>query len=626
MPFLDGNPDWEGSRLELHPTRAAIRGYQFHHGAPWGHRRDDTEPNADTSANVKTCAPWAKSRATDLGEMLHFAGGVQQIYAGDDVVELGFLWAPEVLWIDSTDTVNANLEDGGVYYYTATYSHIQNGRIHRSAPASPVQFTNLAPNAQSMRVYVRTMTISMKDRETVLGQASPITLEIWRTYYEDGASVEDGGTHVFKRVFCEEPSGVYPIVDTPVNDRDEWYMTVVDGQGDAELRRAESLAWQLDTTTLTWNIPPPIPPPACDVACEWENRLWTAKGSLIHYSNELIYIGAQIGAPEFSTNNVFNTHGIGRITGLIPMDNRLFVTTRDGIYALVGDGNLRVGTGSTLRLEVVVEGIGCIEPASIVIIPAIGFTFQSANGLYAFTRETGIDYIGAPVEDLVREAGNVRAATLLEDRHQIRFTINRSPTGIVPDPYVLTWDYLRNKWSEIDAPAVASATTARLNEMVDACAWRGEEGETLHVFLQHNGLAVERAASDTVYADTAYSGAAGVAMDARTGWIEFGEFVRIRKLGLLFDRPHESDITVEIAIDRNGTYAETVVQTIAIAAGAPAYYEVPLQTQKMAAIMVRIYESGTVDQTENLRLVRMTFLVGRRKGLRAVPAVQVRGT
>src|SRR5690606_12751853 len=120
---------------------------------------------------------------------------------------------------------------------------------------------------------------SMKDRDIDVG-ARPISIEIWRTYFEDSATAESGGTYLFRRAWCVPGTNTasQQIAGTPINDRSEWMQSVTDGQSDARVQYAELLPWQLDPTTLQWNLPTPIPPPACDVAAQWSNRLWVAKG------------------------------------------------------------------------------------------------------------------------------------------------------------------------------------------------------------------------------------------------------------------------------------------------------------------------------------------------------------
>lgn len=606
----------DGSSVELHPTQASIRGYEFHHEDPWLHRRDDSEPAAPAAANVKTCAPWSIGQATDLGQFLHFAGGVQHVYAGERLVELGYLWSPQILDLSANGSTSdgSGFVDDGVYYYTLTYAwRDEHGHLHRSAPADPVAYTQTA-DAEGVTIVARTMTLSMKDRTTD-GGARPISIEVWRTYFEDGATAEDGGTYLFRRVFCTPGTNpaTMSIVGTPINDRAVWMQEFDDGQSDDEVAVAELLPWQLDPTTLAWNLPTPIPPPPCDVAAAWNNRLFVAKGDTIRYSKEIETLGTQQIAPEFNDVNVYRLDNRGPITGLMTMDNGMPAFTRDSIMLMTGLGNDGGGSGSSLEHSVVASGIGCIEPRSLVYAPAVGVFFQSERGVYLLSRETGVEYVGADVEDIVREAGNIRSATLLEDRHQVKFVLNRAPAAGVPNPYALTYDYLRKQWAEVDAPAVGSASTNRLNEMQGGCAWRGEAGEILHVFLQSGGLALERPSDDTAYSDTTHSATVAVPIDVQTGWISFAGiagFQVVHEITIDTEKPQSSDVTVTLDYEIDGTWDATNTSTHEITPTNGRIRVRPL-IRSCSAIRIRIAESGTVPLTENIRISAVTVTVGR---------------
>lgn len=620
MPTPDG----------LNPTRAGVREYEFHHEDPWMHRRDDSEPAVSSTQNLNVCAPWSIGKATDLGEFMHFSGGVQHVYAGRTLVELGFLWSPELIDVSLNGSpAPANtFEADGTYYYTYTYAWPdEHGHIHRSQPAPPVALVQAA-TPEEVEVTMRAMTVSMKDRA---GSDRPISLELWRTYFEDGATAESGGTYLFRRVFCEPGlSGAGQVVgETPINDRTYWGQTVVDAQTDSNIALAELLPWQLDPNTLTWNLAIPVPPPACTVACVWNNRLWVVPSEhqdQIWYTNEILPIGAQQGAPEFNDFNIFRFDNRGPITAMVPMDNRLIVFTRDGAFALVGDGNDLTGANATLQMEVLADGVGCIEPRSVVLIPAIGILFQSARGIYAFTRETGITYIGADVEDIIREAGNVRAATLLENRHQVKLAINRAPTASDVDPTVLTYDYLRKMWFEGDVAEVGSASTERLNEMQAGCAWRGQAGETLHVFLQSGGLAVERAESDTAFSDTSHTATVAVPLDVTTSWISLaglGGLKRVKEIQIATTRHNAGEMSVDFWYDIDGSFDDSVApETFVFASPASDKLVIRPAAQKYTSFKLRVYESGTVPQTENVRITAITALAASKRGLTKVAATQ----
>jgi hypothetical protein len=119
------------------------------------------------------------------------------------------------------------------------------------------------------------------------------------------------------------------------------------------------------------------------------------------------------------------------------MLNELIVFTRDGVYAIQGQGNDGLGQGANLQLSTLHEGTGCIEPRSIVLAPP-GIFFQTEKGYYLLGRGKEADFAnaGAAIDDDVREAGNIRAATMLANHHQIRLACNGRPVTT----YTTTWE------------------------------------------------------------------------------------------------------------------------------------------------------------------------------------------
>lgn len=609
---------------ELEPAISRVREWVHYHEEPWMHRRDPKEPSAPSTENYKGSMHRASGMAEECAGLLVLPGGVTSLYDGAQIVEHGFYWAPEVTLASLNDS--GSLTEGGDYWYVANYAWTdRRGQLHRG-PLSVPQMVTIGEGHDSVTVTIRMMTVSMKDYTLYYPDASQIFVELWRTSVtgvDDAETAEQAlGVYTFRRVYGGDSNATgYQLRDTRVNDRTTFADDFVEGASDSRLLNHEPLQWQLNTSTLQWTPEPPNPHTPLRLAAVWQNRLWGVNPEddrEILYSDEILPLGTQYVAPEFLDTGRFRFDGRGEIVALFAMDTRGYIFTREAIYSLEGDPG-------ALFMSAISEGLGCIEPRSIVSAPAFGVFFQADRGIYLLSRETGVEYVGKDVEDIMRDAGNVRAASLKRDSHQVRFVLNGAPTSSDVSPRVLIYDYLRKLWSVIEAPEVGSASTERLNEMQGGCTWRGESGEDLHVFLQSGGLAVERASDDTTYADTTHTATAGVGIDITTGWIEFGEYARVSRFGLLLDRPTGSAITIEIAYDRFGTYTTTATQTHSISSATTPYHEVRLQTQKFAAIMIRIYESGTVTQANTLRVTRLSFLAAPKRGLRRVPAAQIGG-
>jgi hypothetical protein len=270
-------------------------------------------------------------------------------------------------------------------------------------------------------------------------------------------------------------------------------------------------------------------------------------------------------------------------------------------------------------LQRIASGIGCIEPRSVVHYSE-GVFFQSAKGIHRVTRGMTIDYPGAAIEDLIRAAGNVRGAVHLENRHQIRFSLQALPgTGpLAVRPRVAIYDYRVGLWSVRTLPMLAQSSTAsRLNENQHAVAWRGLQGETVHAVLEQGGLAIERAASDTVYADVNSSGTSeSVCLDVITEWFHpagiVGQWL-CDEIGIQTERVNAGPLTIQAWYNVDGlfagTYDENAPHCTWTYAGtsAPAYIPFRLNALKVSWVKLRIFEPSTAPATENVRLVSLTL-------------------
>jgi hypothetical protein len=600
----------QSSAGALRPVNAAVRGVVFYPDEPFTSRRDD-EPSA-LADNFKICQPRSLGRAVEIGGVLVFAGAMPSVYDGTQVVELGWPWLPEILDL-AADVLVGDGFGAGTYYICATYEwRDSKGHLHRSAPSQPISIT--LDTDEDIIVRVRCMGISVKDADFHYPSTAPIEIAIWH-------SVDEGQT--FYRTFAGS-AAVLPIGDTPQNDRDEpWLDVTLTSGGTPFSTSSELLSWSLGAGG--WNLPVPMTPPPLRVIEAWNNRLFGAsEDGVLYYSDEVLPApgGSENVVPEFWAENAFRYPWDGEIVAMQVMDNDLIVFTRDAIYAMGGQGNDGTGQGATLSVQVIERGTGCLEPKSVVLAPP-GIFFQSDKGVYLLNRGKQPDYVsaGAAIEERIRRMGNLRGAVLLPDRHQIRFVGNDAP-GTTADPAMLIYDYLHRQWSWTDQfPLLAGASTA-LNTMQATAAYRAIAGETLHVVLQQGGLAVERAASSTVYADENYTTTVAIPIDIQTEWIHLAGIAglkRIREIAIQVERENDSDLSCDVWYDENGTFDETTAyETYTWASGADDFGVIRPSRQKVSAVMLRIYESGTVAQTENIRVVSITIEIGTKTRIKRV--------
>jgi hypothetical protein len=608
---------------ELQPANAAVGYYRHYHEDEWTVRRDEKEvAQPDTPAwRGANSRPMALPVEVSTGLVL--AGGVTTAYDGQQPVELGFFHAPEIT-VDAV-AMGGTMDDAETYHWFCNYAWADSrGALHRGPPSRPVSVAVVANGFA--RITCRCHNLGEKDNVArhPLAASRPIVIETWRTTAPGGAFETTGPNsaplYIFRREYGADAP--FAIQNTPTSDPDAFTVTFDVGRPNSEVGTNEIAPWQLDLTTLQWTPPPPITHQPLAVAAVWQNRLFGVDPELglLRWSEEILPIGASPLWPEFLDTNTFRLDGVGDVTAMQVMDETLIVFSRDGVYALTGDPGAG-GANISLRLQRIASGIGCTEPRSVVHYSE-GIFFQSAKGIHRVTRGLGIDYPGAAIEDLIRAAGNVRGAVHLENRHQIRYSLQAAPgTGpLVVRPRVATYDYRVGKWSTRTFPMLAQSSTAsRLNEHQHATAWRGLQGETLHVVLQQGGLAIERAASDTVYADVNSSSAnETVCLDVITEWFHpagiVGQWL-CDEIGIQTERVNAGPLTIQAWYNVDGLFDGTYDLSTprctwtydGVANFAPAYIPFRLNALKVSWVKLRIFEPSTAPATENVRLVSLTL-------------------
>lgn len=612
----------DGSGSELHPAEAGVGWLRHHHEPPWTARRTDVEPTQpDTPAWRGASEAIALPVPTPAG--LVFTGGVATAYDGECAAELGFLWVPEIVNVDVANA-GGNVGDAGTYYWYVNYVWVDNrGGIIRGGPSRPVSAVLEADGFATLTV--RCCNLGMAGDLERYPLNAPVGIEVWRTYVVDGALVTDGdaslGTavYLFRSEYGENSVG-WRLQDLPQNDPGAFSVEIVVGRPNITVATNELGPYQLNLSSLQWTPPPPIPHQPLGPACLWQDRLFgqDPANNAIVWSEQITRIGSRYEWPRFLDTNRFETDGVSKITAMEPMDSALIVYTRDAIYALTGDPGAG-GSGGALSLQQIARGIGCDEPRSVVTYTE-GQVFQSAKGLHALSRGQGVTHVGAPIEDLVRDAGNVRGAVHLDDTHQLCFPLQAAPgTGpLSVRPRVATYDYRAGKWSIRTLPMLAQSSRAsRLNEVMHATAWRGRQGNTSLAVLAQSGLALQRSRSDAVYADVNFAGASeSVCLDVVTEWFHpagiVGQWL-CDEIGIQTERVHPGPLTIQAWYNVDGVFAGTYNESVPhcsftyAGTSAPAYIPFRLDVLRVSWVKLRIFEPTTAPATENVRLVSLSL-------------------
>lgn len=415
---------------ELLPTNAAVVEFVHHHEDPHVMYRDAADP-IQPDINFRHPYSRAMHQTAKAGAGLFISGGTPQMYDGRQMVECGFPWNPEILSYSESYT-EGELEPGVRQYYVV--ARWRDGAVvHRSGPSNI--FTIRAeveegdPENPSLMstIAVRTLTASVKDALAHFQTVQPIEYEVFRTTV-DGL--------VFYRVFGSGTAGSqYNQEDVPVNRNDAYVIFFNDGVPDTELvgQGLGPYQYQDDAnggaaagfSTLT-----PIVVPAFTCVAEWQNRIVgvSAQDGLLWYSSEMTpeLGGELLMAPEFNPARTYRAN-INEVIAIKAMAETLYVWTRDTIYALTGtpqsDSTI---ADATLQLITLQEGIGCVNPSSLVLT-ARGIYFQSQKGYYLLDRGRNVVPAGLDARRYMARLGNIRNATDFENRHQIRLVGDDAP-------------------------------------------------------------------------------------------------------------------------------------------------------------------------------------------------------
>lgn len=610
---------FSSSVAEFIPTSAGVVGYRLHLEEPWVRYRDGSDP-AEPSTNYHGAYPWTQYQTVKAGRCGFISGGAPAVYDGHAIVEAGFPWYPEIT--DITSFTGTGGMEAGVRYWCATYEWRDSaGQVHRSRPSRPVRF-EVVDDSDNVQLSIRCCNLSLKDSPHFPNNG-PVNIVVWRTEV-------DG--QIFYRLHGSD-SAPYRIEDTPINDPLAYQIQIEDLRPDGsgltlDLARSDQLPYNFANGVSSSFLP--VRPPAAHACCVWQGRVWLASSEdprELWYSAEILPAPGDTYAvaPEFHFENRFTLPELGEVVALQPLEDELVVFTRDGIYKLIGQGNSLGTTDATYQLSVIHEGTGCVNPRSLVLGPP-GVFFQSAKGIYLYGRSRELDYLsaGASIEDDIRAAGLIRSATILEDRHQIRFVGNSSPTGT---PRVWIYDYFHRLWSRADlTPMSSDLRSAALN---GGCAWRGATGEQLHVVCAQGGLMIERAAADAAaFADeTAAGTTTGYGIDVALSWIHLGGVAgmhRIREIGVQATKVTPGPLFLEASYDVLGDYPSAIVETFDLSSPAPGFMKAKPRVQKMSAIYLRLHEGiGVLSPGQRLSIKAFVLYAAVKPSPRKVPTSQI---
>jgi len=494
--YQSTQPDWAG-----------VRGIVVYMENPWTVYRDTTDPEQPVP-NFSAIYPRAMHQSVPWGRGLFIAGGTPQLYDGAALVEVGFPWAPEILAYstdtvgeighnDASDTTDLDTPNGTYSYYVCFSWIDRQGQIHRSGPSNIVTLT--MPNSDdSVLLNVRCCGLSLKDASAFYPRAQAIAIEVFRTLTTPNT--------VFYRCYAVlVPAATIAQAprDTPINDPEAFrgWTDVLDGASDDWLEEQGLGPYQYDTDGdfVAVSGPTPVTWPACHSPALHQNRIVVADAldpTRFIYSDENIPEegAATYAAPVIGTATFFRSGEVLETTGFASIGTVLYQFTRNTIFA---DTAVDAGGGVLSWSSTVVhDALGCVDPKTIVLFP-LGIGFQSQKGYYVIARSGEASYGtlarsrdqpqslgGAAIEDDIREAGNIRAASHNPSKHRIDLVCNGRPVVTQTWTLELISDETGGDWTisglsyPIAYPAEANEETAEIavglaaliQELIDADA------------------------------------------------------------------------------------------------------------------------------------------------------------
>lgn len=362
--------------------------------------------------------------SAEIGNNLNISGGFLWSYDGSSPVEQGFFLYPDSVAV-TTSTVGGNLS-AQQYFYQVTYEWSDNqGNIFRSAPCTPVSITTTGSTS--------TNTINVPTLRLTYKIANPVKIVVYRW-------------SVGQQSYYQVTSISIPTLNNMSVDS----VAIVDTLSDSAI-----LGNNLIYTS--GGVIENIGPPGTSSVTLFDDRLWLVDAenkNLLWFSKQVIqstpvemsdlftfYVASSVGA----------TGPTGPITALSAMDDKLIIFKQNATYYINGAGPDNTGSNNQYSPPTFVNSmVGCSNQRSIVLQPSglmFEFASESGNQIWLLSRDLSTDYIGAPVEALMKDA-TVLSSVAVPGTNQVRFNLS---SGIT-----LMFDYYYGQWGVFSLSALSS--------------------------------------------------------------------------------------------------------------------------------------------------------------------------
>lgn len=497
------------------------------------------------------------------GDLAILNGSCLHNYDGQTCNEFHFHLIPELTTLGQT--INGSIADGD-YSYLVIFQWIDaQGNLHQSAPSEALSITVAAGGG--------TAAVIVAVGGAYLTQKTGVSAAIYRT--------EDGGA-----VYHLVSNPLYPLTVDPTAA----YFTFTDTLADSSIVGNPEPYTFPGSPVLENGTPPPSM-----LMLSRNNRLWfvNAEDGTVWFTKSFS-AGNGLSPSPFLTQQIDKK--LGATTALAEMDDKLVYLKSAGFCVQSGDGPDDTGAGSTLsQLQFVPSDVGCDQSKSVIVSPD-GVMFHSPNGIYLFSRSSGVSYIGAEVESY--NSQTITAATFVPGKSQIRFLCSSGKT--------LVYDYIFKQWSTFTNHTGAAAANF----------------QSLYCYVTTAGTVFQE--STTTYLDNATA----YALLAQTSWLHLGSvqgFQRVRRLALLGDFANGSSashkVQISAAYDFSTTFGTAIAFTFGAASGSGVFqYRERLPQQKCDAVSLLIEEVTTSNSGEYIDLSNISFEAAIKRGVNKLGA------
>lgn len=479
--------------------------------------------------------------------------------------EHGFLLHPENIALDASGASGSGAMGDGYRSYRVTYSWVdRNGEKQISAPSEAIGYEYaVGSDTQSEIVYVNYSHMTEKNNK------GPNTrIDIYRT-------VANGST--FHLVADDQNAN---FAGTNI-------LTSTDAGSESDFSIQDNEILYTDGGAL-----PNVAPPASVIMAASKDRAFLVPMD----DPETVWFSKQKVegiALEFSEGLEVRIEKGGPNKGLAVLDDKVIVFKEREIYFFAGEGPNDLGQGGFSPVRQISSDVGCVDSASVINFGR-GVLFKSHKGIYLLDRSLQASYIGAPVEQWNNY--RVKTATLLEDKNQVRFMLERGAG-------VLNYDYYHNQWSR----------------------FTNHPGKTAVV---HNGKynwATGRDGLVRTEGDNFDDVNFAQQMRVRTGWIKLGGlqgYQRVRKAMILgrYRSPHTLNVKVYTDYDDvNVSQTVTFASSDGMSGNEPLQYEIHIKDQKCQAIQFEIWDSNQSVTLESCALTSIDLEVAQKRGMNKLP-------